>query len=1149
MFSCLRKTFFLGALIALAAFAQDRGTVTGTVTDGSGGSVPGATITLRNPGNSLSQNTTTDTQGSYTFIYISAGRYEVTVEKPGFRKADVSDVVVNVNTTSRVNVALQVGTITDSVSVEANAALLQTDRSDLGMVITNKQIQDLPLFMNGGLRSNIAFSLLSPGANGSITGDPDTTGGAPRISGGVAFGNSMLLDGGEAMSERRNDPAMRVVSAEGIEEFKVQSGGYSAEFGRTSNGVLNYTTKSGTNAFHGSGFVGIRNEDLNAQGFFYSNPSYTIHRQNLEAATIGGPVWIPKVYNGRNKAFFFFSGERSRAKDISNAGLISLPVQDFRNGDFRRYTNAAGVVPLYDPFDAGGNLIADANLRPRLQCNGVLNVICPSRINPIASYILKYVPLPGNPNQIFNNTLGVNNGSRTPGENQAVYAIKGDFVATEKLHINGLFSRQYFNSYPLLGPVPGQLGEGFQEFGTTKWVRMNADYVIRPTLLNHFNFGYNQRDLGEQGNQRIDDNYRKTTLAAGVSADKAPNYTVYQTEFGNYSSNVSTRSPGKTFNMNDQVAWLKGRHNIKMGMEWAKVSYARLDCNNCVGSIGFSNGGTGNPSVNGTTGINYASFLLGVGSGASFNYSANINMIFDYWAWYIQDDFKVNRKLTLNLGLRYDLPLARYEGSNQLSNFNPNIPNTAAGGRLGALEFAGSGPGRTGSRRLQDTRLNAFGPRLGFAYQITPKTVLRGGGAVMYDSNREDGNADNGIQGFGGSFGSPGNYYTTGISYLMNGQGFAQYGALVDASRPPKVDPTLANNQGPQYKAAEAGRAGYYTDYNLTLERSLSAATVVRASFHANYGIKLGNTGQNFNQLDPKYIAQYGNLLNSPVSSAAVLATGFQKPYANFPAAQTLSQALRPYPQYNGSIGGTTNGGHSTYNALETSLEHRFSKGLYTSVAYTFSKLITSASPQNVYTYIQEKAISGSDRPHILAVAYIYELPFGRGKKFGSNMHPVVNALLGNWKGSAVQRYQSGTPIGVGASQNLFGANTGGLRSSFNPGQPLLNPSWNPKDPASRYLNKDAFYQPVNGVYGNTPVVIAQLRQPNQLNEDVAMSKVWNLGSEKRTMEFRGSAFNVANRHLLGGLQTNISSATFGQFTNPQTNTPRNIEFSLRLAF
>jgi hypothetical protein len=443
--------------------------------------------------------------------------------------------------------------------------------------------------------------------------------------------------------------------------------------------------------------------------------------------------------------------------------------------------------------------------------------------------------------------------------------------------------------------------------------------------------------------------------------------------------------------------------------------------------------------------------------------------------------------------------------------------------------------------------MNAFGPRLGFAYQVSANTVIRGGGAIMYDSNREDNNADNGIQGFGGSFSAPGNYLTNGVAFQFK-NGFNQFGPLVDASRPPRVDPTLANNQSPQFKAGDASRVGYFTDFNLTVEHSFSQATVLRGSFHANYGIKFLAT-QNFNQLDPKYIGIYGNLLTTPVSDARVIATGFQLPYASFPATQQLQQALRPFPQYNGNINGGTNGGHSTYNALETSFEHRFNKGLYASVAYTFSKLITNVTAQNVYSYVQEKAISTNDRPHVLALAYIYELPFGKGKMFGRDWNAAVNAVLGNWKASGVQRYQSGTPLQISAAQNLFGASSGTVRASFVPGQPLYNPSWNPKDPTSPYINPAAFVQPANGFYGDTPAFIPQLRQPIQLNEDVALSKVWSLFSEKRTLEFRGSAFNVANRHLLGSLTTGINTATFGRFTNPQTNNPRNVEFSLRFQF
>src|SRR5207302_6643239 len=229
-----------------------------------------------------------------------SGKYNLSAEKQGFRKAEISEILVQVSTTSRVDIHLQVGALQEAVEVQGQSPLLQTERSDLGRIVDNKAIQQLPLFINGGLRSNLAFSLLTPGANASITSDPDTAG-TLRIAGGVGNGASLLLDGSESMSERRNDPQMRVVSADGIEEFKVQTGAYSAEYGRTSNGILNYTTKSGTNEFHGSLMGTIRNEHLNAGGFFWDAHTPTIHRQALAAASIGGPIWIPKLYNGRNK--------------------------------------------------------------------------------------------------------------------------------------------------------------------------------------------------------------------------------------------------------------------------------------------------------------------------------------------------------------------------------------------------------------------------------------------------------------------------------------------------------------------------------------------------------------------------------------------------------------------------------------------------------------------------------------------------------------------------------------------------------------------------------------------------------------------------------------------------------------------------------
>ena len=1130
-------------------FAQDRGTITGAIVDSSGAAVPAAKVTVSNPATGFTQTIDSAGTGGYSFVYLVPGKYTVTTEKEGFRRAETNEIQVQVNTTVRVDITLQIGAVAETVEVTASSSVLQTERTDLGAVVDQRAIQQLPLFINGGLRSNLAFVSLVPGVQMNLVSDPDTTGGAPRIAGGQANGASLLVDGAESMSERRNDPQQRVVSAEAVEEFKVQTSAYSAEYGRSSNGVLNYTTKSGTNELHGSFLAQLRHEKLNAKGFFWGARGESVQRQHVEAANVGGPIFIPKLYDGRNKAFFFFAGERSRAKNYTSTNLISVANDELRRGDFRRYTDATGrVIPLYDPFDAGGNIIADANTRPRLQCNGVMNVICPERIHPIARTIHGKLPQPDSPGEIFNNTRAINNGSRTPGAWQGVYSIKGDYNFTEKLRVNGMFSRQYFDSYTLKGPIPGPLAEAFQEFGHTKYWRANSDYVIRPNLLSHFTFGVNVRNLGEGPVLGLDDAYRNATLMPGVSADKAPNYTKYNTDFGNYGGHVNTISPGRTYTINEQIAWIKGRHNVKFGFQYARVNYRRIDCNGCVGQVNFSAATTANPSVSGVTGVQYAGFLLGLASGGSFNYGADINYIFKYYAWYVQDDFKLSNKLTLNIGLRYDLPYPRVEENFQNSNFNPSIPNAGAGGLLGALEFAGDGQGRSGRKSLQDVRKNAFGPRFGLAYQLGTKTVIRSGGSILYDSNREDGNADSGIQGFGGTFNAPGNSLSNGIAFTFN-NGFKQpqFASLVDAGRPPRIDPTLANGTSPSFKSGESGRVGYFTDYNFTVEHSFTPSTVWLTSFHANYGVKLRQS-QVLNQLDPKYIPIYGNLLTVAVSDPRIAAAGVRLPYAGFATNRPLTEALRQYPQYT-TVNGDTASGHSTYNALETSFQKRFSKGLWSMLSYTFSKTLVSVQGMNVFNKLTEKEVSNLNRPHIFSLAYIYDLPFGKGKQFMANAHPVVNGVLGGWTISAVHRYQSGAPISVGGcSQQLYGA--GNARCNYVPGVPLTNPNWDRTVQTSPFLNRAAFVQPANGVYGDVPGRIPTLYEPAQLNEDLAVSKNFPLGSvERRNIEFRASAFNVSNRHLLGGLTTGINSATFGTFSNPQANLPRNLQFSLRLSF
>lgn len=459
-------------LLCFPCFAQDRGTITGIITDPSGASVPDVRVALRNVGSGLAQETKTGVDGNYNFVYLPVGSYAITAEAQGFRKAS-AEVAVSVNTVVRLDIRLTVGAVDQSVDVSAEALMIETTGANLGKIMPSRAIQDLPLTIGGGLRSTTAFIQLMPG----VLGD----GGNNRIAGGLAAGQSYRLDGAESQSERRNDPGFNAVSVEALQEFKVQSGAFSAEFGRTSNAVVNYVTKSGTNEFHGTAFVFNRNEAFNARGYTFTPTTRAVNRQWNPGGSIGGPVWIPKVFDGRNKLFFFFAYERSYYKSGRPTNLITVPIEEFRRGDMRKYVDSAGrMIPIYDPFDAGGNFVTDPLARKQIQCNGVLNVICPERLDPTFQKVISLVGPPDDPTKTYNNT-------RAMGGNvskQSVPSIKIDYNLSEKNRISGMFSRFYSPAQYTPNQVPGAPPEGWPSDLWQRYIRVNHDYVIRPNLLN-----------------------------------------------------------------------------------------------------------------------------------------------------------------------------------------------------------------------------------------------------------------------------------------------------------------------------------------------------------------------------------------------------------------------------------------------------------------------------------------------------------------------------------------------------------------------------------------------------------------------------------------------------------------------------------------
>ncbi len=1159
---------YLISLTFFAAFsglvvADDRGTIRGTVSDPTGAAVPEATVTARNVDTGLTQTTKTGPDGVYSLPYLPIGNYSITTEKAGFRKAESKGIRVSVATVAGVDVSLTIGVVDQTVEVLAVTPLLEVQGANLGKIVPKEAIRNLPLFIGGGIRSNLAFVILTPGVIGPANN--------PRIGGGLLDGQSEQLDGAEANSERRNDPAMNGVSVEGMEEFKVHSSGYSAEYGRTSNGVINWVTKSGTNQVHGSGFVFNRNEVFNARGFTFAATRRPIVRQWNPGGSFGGPIYIPKVFDGRNKAFFFFAFERASTRNGQSTALVSAPVDEYRVGDMRRNVDSSGRTnPLYDPFDANGSVIANAASRPRIQCNGVLDVICPERIDATARRLIALLPHPDDPTRIVNNYR-----SRSFSTSRShLPSIKSDYMLNDRHRVSYLFSHYFSPARPSINAFEGIPGTGFPSEVLIEYHRFNDDYVIRPNLLNHVTIGFNHRHITEAPGyvSSYPAELARATYIPGTVTPLAPGTSsVYSAMGVQWGNSVFTDSRQRTTNIKEQVAWLKGKHSFKFGMEYLRGIYRRLDFNNAYGSVSFSAAGTGNPNV-ANSGSDWASFLLGVASGGGFRYPGDTSFQWPYYAWYAQDDLKVTRKLTLSLGLRYEIPVPKQERNAKNSNFCPTCPNAAAGGLPGAMVFAGVDGA---PRRFGETRMNAWGPRVGIAYQLDSKTVVRAAGAIYYQPSREDGNADNGIQGFGGTFGAIANNLSGGFSYRVR-DGFLPFAAQVATLRPPIKDPaTLSGNllnQAPFFYHSKAGRAPYFADWNFTLEREVTANALLRASYHGVVGVKLLSRQQAQNQLDPRHWPTYGTLLSSPISSVinnpTVVAAGFRLPYANYPTNLQLQQALRPFPQYSdiNSNAGGQNDGHSTFHALEASFEHRFAKGIFALFSYTFCKLISGSNGedanrtsdgavQNQYNRRADKAVASQDTPHNLRMSYVYDLPFGKGQRWMNSSNPILTGIFGNWKVSAIHTYVAGTPLVVNCNQNFFGAGSN-ARCSYAAGVaggsvPLINPAWRSDKSVAfsvPYLNKAAFVLPANMTYGDTPRRMSYLRAPWSINEDIALLKNFKL-SENVNLEMRASASNAFNRALLAAPVTAQNNSTFGFITTAQGNSPRNIQLGARIFF
>lgn len=1166
MLSFRRSAAFLLLTVSSLLAQSDRGTITGTVADSSGSRIPGATVTAINPANGAELKAETTDTGNYTISSVPAGLYNVVVEVNGFRRFEQQGIRVQVAQTARIDVTMQVGATSESVTVTADAPLLRTENAAQATTVGREQLNALPLNFAigaGAVRNPLSFVQLSPGA--SISGwNTIRVNGAPSGTFKIIFEGQDSTSGLDARVSDESQP-----SVEALEEFTLQTSNYSAEFGQAGGGLFNFTARSGTNEYHGTLYDYFAHEKLYAARPFTGSGSTKntrpqLRRHNL-GANFGGPIMLPKLYDGHNRSFFFFNYEMYRDVSTNFIGLATVPTEAYRNGDFSAALTGRriGTDPLGNPVLE--NVIYDP--RTTRTVNGFVirdpfpgNVIPSSLLDPVALKIQELIPRPINGNLI-------NNFERRAAYRkiQDIPSIKIDHNLNDRSKISVYYSLQRTDKDNGQDGLPDPISARRDQIIRSHTTRINYDNTLSPTVIFHAGVGYQRYYNPDSSPTNILD----YDVASGVGLNGGfglgfPRFTALGGTQGGMGldfgpTNRTTYIQDKPLAVANMTI-VRGNHSYKVGGEWKFENFTNKGTAGVAGTYNFAAAQTGLPALQGVTlqggnvGLNYASFLLGAVSTASVSNPQDPQYRRPAWSAFAQDTWKVTRELTLDYGLRYDYQPAMRELHDRQSMFSPHINNPSAGGLLGATLYAGSGPGRCNCNP-GDTYPWAFGPRLGVAYQLNPKTVIRGGVALSYGQvanfqyiggGNSLGMGFNSLSFSNPAFGDPALFLRNGLQYNP--------ADLLEASYNPGIRPQPGQtNSPPAMVDPDAGRPSRMLSWNISVQRELMADLVVEAAYVGNRGAWFRADGLNaLNGISNERLGSFGLSLSNPadvtllgqqIGSAAVQARGFRKPYEAFPNTATLAQALRPYPQFGDVNTLWAPLGNSWYDSLQIKATKRYSYGLDFTAAYTWSKTLATVEshdggivPQNdVFNRANGKSLSSSDQPHVFVTGFNYQVP-----SFTENK--VVKALASGWTLGGILRYSSGLPIRVPQAQSViqnlvFRGTTNADRVS---GQPLFlkDPNCGCFDPNKEFiLNPAAWSNPAPGQWGTAATYYSDYRTARRPDEQLSLGRRFQI-AERMRFSVRAEFFNVFNRVYLNNpdstnaLATQVANPTTGQTTS-----------------
>jgi len=1191
----LAVIFVLTLSLQTARAQNVYGTIAGNITDASGAAVADATVTLTNLATAEKHIMQSSASGQYTFVNVLPGRYRIEGEKSGFKKFVREPIVVEIESGLRIDIPLQIGAQSETVEVTSEAPLLQPETQSLGQVVEGRTVTESPL--NG--RNPLALVALVPGVvpQGSPSGG-NSSGGNPvganpfalgdfQVGGGQAGQSSILLDGVATNGAYLNIVTV-VPTQDAIQEFKVQTNNLGPEYGRFAGGVINLSTKSGTNSFHGSAYEFLRNKVLDANDFFSARaqlpvPAFT---QNQFGANVGGPVL-------KDKLFFFSSYEGYRLRKGATI-TTSVPTALERAGDFSQ-----SGFPIYDPLTSSNCNSGGGICRTQLSFNGNPNVIDPARLDPTAVALLSYFPLPNQPGEKNNFIENFSSGGNIDQLNERV-----DFNLSEKQRLFGRYTRNHILSLPL-APFKDICTDRCTEDTIAHQLALADTIAISPKTILDLHLGYTRftyvRTPLSKGIDLSPFGANWAALAPQFAYTHIPDVCVSQTRGDNqWGGPGSWCSQGlgsgigaydDTLSFTPSLSKIMGSHTLKVGGEFRLLRNNYFQSNIPAGLYQFDAGMTApNPKNSPGAAFNascagggvcgggqgFASFLLGYGQDNNSQVVTPSRMAtqIKYFALYAGDTFRVSRKLTLNLGGRVDLQGDWTERYDRQVVLLPNaaspiasavgIPNLK--GRFGLVHS----PLRSSRSPMDPWR--SISPRIGLSYQLDKDTVIRTGYGMFYlpvDVRWQDAPHNLFI-----------NTFTQPWLASVNGQGVTPLNPLSNPFPTGIVQP-MGRNQGlidVQGAGLEAALSNnpppYVQQWNLDIQRQLPGNALIDVAYAGSKGTHLpmhdqdldqlpladlpgGPAGYNLTPGDPKNLVQ-----NVPNPFLGVVQTGSVSANATIP----LARLLLPYPQFDDVHMAEPDNRDSIYHSLQAKFQKRFSAGASILAAYTVSKLIDNtnseinwleaASPgwgdANAYNLRGERSLDGFDVPQRFVMSAVLDLPVGRGKKFAGDAGPVADKVIGGWGLNTIITLQSGFPLSIGGCNGLLCQaglpNTGTPRATV-VGPRKMNTSSSLDARLDQWFDTSAFAFTNNYGYGTDSRTEPNLRSDGIKNIDFAAFKNTKFGPDDRIgLEFRAEFFNFFNHPQFNPPNTSFGSPNFGQVT-AQYNLPRVIQFGLRMTF